>query len=146
MCVFVCEIRQNDNGTQIMSGLNSYLVQFFQVQGLLLPTGLCPCLFCDGIFAVLATIVSRYVNPTPEQELTNLRLGNFGQQKRHVHSKHKKLFGVFSIPRRHMVYRKEVHIQRLIVRCTYHFCAKLLLLSAVCSGITVVIFRMLRHR
>ena len=112
-CVFVCEMRQNDNGAQNMSGLNNYLVRLFQ--GRLLPTGLFPCLFCDGIFAVLATIVPRYVNPTTPEQLINLRLSNLRQQNEHVHARHKELFGLFSIPRRLMLYRKGVQLRRLVV-------------------------------
>ena len=71
-CVFVCKVHQNDNGVQNISGLNDYLVKLFR--RCLLVTGLYPCVFCDGIYAVLATVVPRYVNPTPAQHLLNMRL------------------------------------------------------------------------
>ena len=46
-CVFVCEVRQNDNGVHNISGLNNYLVKLFCT--CLLATGLYLCVFCDGI-------------------------------------------------------------------------------------------------
>ena len=71
-CVFVCEVHQNDNGVQNISGLNNYLVKLFRT--CLLATGFYPCVFCGEIYAVLATIVLRFVNPTPAERLLNMML------------------------------------------------------------------------
>ena len=46
-CVFVCEVHQNNNGVQNISGLNNYLVKLFRTY--LLVAGLYQCVFCDGI-------------------------------------------------------------------------------------------------
>ena len=56
-----------------------------------------------------------YVNPTTPEQLINLRLSNLRQQNEHVHARHKELFGLFSIPRRLMLYRKGVQLRRLVV-------------------------------
>ena len=52
--VFIESLRQNDNGVQNISGLNDYLVQLLLGH---MVGGLYPCLFGDGIFRVLTTIV-----------------------------------------------------------------------------------------
>ena len=83
-CVFVCEMRKNANGVQNMSGLNKYTLCGSFKDAYILPTGLFSCLFCIGIFAVHATIVPGHVNPTPEQELIDLRPNNLRQQDQHA--------------------------------------------------------------
>ena len=69
--IFITELRQNDNGVQNISGLNNYLVDL--LSGIFID-GLFPCLYCDGIFATLSTIVPQFTNPMPELHLLNMRL------------------------------------------------------------------------
>jgi hypothetical protein len=72
--VFITELWQNNSRLLNMNGLNDYLV------GLLLGNlvgQLLPCLYCDGIFANLATILPRYTNPTPEERLLNLKFASW---------------------------------------------------------------------
>jgi hypothetical protein len=69
--VFITEIWQNDSRGLNMSRLNDYLVGLLSGN---LVGQLLPCLYCDGIFANLATILPRYTNPTPEELLLNLKL------------------------------------------------------------------------
>jgi hypothetical protein len=69
--VFITELRQNDNGVQNIIGLNDYLLKL--LAGIFIQ-GLPPCLYCDGIFAVLPTILPRFTNPTPELHVLNLKL------------------------------------------------------------------------
>ena len=69
--VFITELCQNDNGVQNISGLNNYLLHLLDD---ILFGGLFPCLYCDGIFAMLAAISPRFTNPTPELRLLNIRL------------------------------------------------------------------------
>ncbi len=71
--VFITEIWQNNSGVLNMSGLNDYLVGLLSGN---LVGQLLPCLFCDGIFANLATISPRYTNPTPEEQPLNLKLAS----------------------------------------------------------------------
>ena len=87
--VFITELRQNDNGVQNISGLNDYLVALFV--GILIG-GLYPCLYCDGIFNVLATILPRFVSPTPELLLLNMRLASLRECIEHVFGHHKNRF------------------------------------------------------
>ena len=110
--VFVTEVRQNDNGVQNISGLNDHLVELLNGH---LVGGLFPCLFCDGIFAVLATIVPRYNNPTPAQNLVNLRMNSLREVNEHVNARHKGLFGLFEIPKYLRIYKKGVQVRRLCV-------------------------------
>ena len=83
-CVFVCEVRQNNNGVHNMRA-----------------TGLYPCVFCDGIYAVLATVVPRFVNPIPAEHLLNMRLN--GLRILNVHAHHKGLFKLFQVPQQLML-------------------------------------------
>ena len=71
--VYIIELRQNDNGVQNMSGLNNYLLNL--VRGIFFG-GLLPCLYCDGIFRVLVTILPRFSNPTPDLHLLNVQLAS----------------------------------------------------------------------
>ena len=112
-CVFVTEVRQNDNGVQNISGLSDYLRRL--LRGCLTSARLFPAVFCDGIFAVLSTVVPRYVNPTPPQHLLNMRLNKFRQMNEHVNARHRQLFSLFAIPRYLMVYKKGVQVRRLCV-------------------------------
>ena len=95
-CIFITEIRQNDNGVQNMSGLNDYLVELLQNDriGVLFPV-----LFCDGIFAVLATICPRFVNPNFMLKLLNMRLGSLRQVIELVFKDHHTRFKLFHVPR-----------------------------------------------
>ena len=79
--VFVTKLRQNDNGVQNISGLNNYLLEL--LSGVFIGV-LFPCLYCDGIFRVLATILPHFVNPTPELQLINMRLASLRECIEHV--------------------------------------------------------------
>ena len=95
--VFITELRQNDNGVQNMSGLNNYLVQLFA--GIFIG-GLFPALYGDGIFAVLATILPRFRNPTPELHLLNVRLASLRECIEHLFADHHVRFQLFDVPHR----------------------------------------------
>ncbi len=79
--VFITKLRQNDNGVQNMSGLNIYLLELFN--GVFID-GLFPALYCDGFFAVLETILLRFINTTPEHHLLNVRMASLWQCIEHV--------------------------------------------------------------
>ena len=107
--VFIAEIRQNDTGVLNMSGLNDYLVRIFD--GCLLG-GLFPCLYCDGIFQNLATIVPRFVNPLPEQTLQNIIFASQRQCLEHVFGDHRTHFKWFGMHHRLHLFNQGVTIQR----------------------------------
>ena len=71
--VFITQLDLNDNGVQIMSGLNDYLVEL--LSGFLVG-GLFPCLYVDGIFWVLTTMLPCFLNPSPRLHLLNVRLSS----------------------------------------------------------------------
>jgi hypothetical protein len=109
--VYVAEIRQNDNGLQNMSGLNNYLMRL--LSGILI-SGLLPCLYCDGIFAVLATILPRFTNPTPELHLLNVRLASDRESIEHVFGDHWVRFKIFHVPKRLQVFTGGVKVRRMV--------------------------------
>eukprot|EP00956_Cyclotella_meneghiniana_P018837 scaffold31724_cov60-Cyclotella_meneghiniana.AAC.5 len=110
--VFITELRHNDNGVQNMSGLNNYLVELFIGAGILIG-GLYPCLYCDGIFAVLATILPRFLNPTHEQHLVNIRLSSLRVVIEHVFGDHRMRFKLFHVPARLRLFTDGVKVRRL---------------------------------
>jgi hypothetical protein len=120
--VFITELHQNDNGVQNISGLNNYLLEIFA--GIFIG-GLFPCLYCDGIFAILATILPRFTNPTPELRLLNQRLASLRECIEHVFSDHKNRFRLFGIPRHLLLYNSGVKVRRLslvsffVLNCFY---------------------------
>jgi hypothetical protein len=106
--VFITELWQNDSGLLNMSGLNDYLV------GLLwgnLVGHLLPCLYCDGIFANLATILPRYTNPTPDERLLN-KLASQRQCIEHVFGDHRNQFKLFSVPHYLCLFKQGVKVWR----------------------------------
>ena len=90
--VFITELRQNDSGILNMSGLNDYLVGLLSGN---LVRQLLSCLYCDGIFVNLATVLPRYTNPSPEERLLNLKLASQRQRIKHVFGDHRNRFKLF---------------------------------------------------
>lgn len=120
--VFITELRQNDNGVQNLSGLNDYLVQL--LTGIFI-NGLFPCLFCDGIFVVLVTILPRFTNPTPEKRLLNIRLASLRECIEHVFADHRNRFKLFEVPHWLHLYSRGVKVRQMslvsffILNCYY---------------------------
>lgn len=121
--VFITELRQNDNGVQNMSGLNNYLLEL--LHGIFIGN-LFPALYCDGIFAVLVTILPRFTNPTPELHLLNMRMASLRQCIKHVFGDHQMRFRLFSVPHYLHLFSNGVKVQRMclvsffILNC--HYC------------------------
>ena len=120
--VFITELRQNDNGVQNISGLNNYLIRL--LRGCLIDQ-LYPCLYCDGIFATLATILPRFNNPTPELHLLNMRLASLRQCIEHVFADHRIRFKLFDMPHYLHLFNQGVKVRRmslvsfLLLNCFY---------------------------
>ena len=93
--VFIKIIRQNDNGVQNISGLNEYLVKLLRGKFV---GGLYPCLFTDGIFALLVTIVPKFRNPTSVLALLNTRLMSLRESVEHVFRDHHQRTRLFDVP------------------------------------------------
>jgi DDE superfamily endonuclease len=92
--IFLAELRQNDNGVLNMSNLNQYLLWLLRGNFI---RQLFPCLYCDGIFALLDTILPRFTNPSPEQQLLNLKLASPRQSIEHVLGDHRNHFKLFTV-------------------------------------------------
>ena len=90
--VFIMELYQNDNGVQNLSWLNNDLLQL--LMGIFLG-GFFLCIYCDGIFASLATILPSSTNPTPELHLLNQRLASLLECIEHIFPDHKNRFQLF---------------------------------------------------
>ena len=122
--VFITELRQNDNGVQNISGLNDYLVQL--LEGFMIDD-LLPALYCDGIFATLATILPRFTNPTPELHLLNMRMASLRQCIEHVFGDHRIRFKLFGVPHYLRLFDNGVKVRRMslvsffLLNCFYCF-------------------------
>jgi hypothetical protein len=120
--VFITELRQNDNGVQNISGLNNYLLN--RLRGIFVG-GLFPCLYCDGIFATLSTILPRFNNPSPELQLLNMRLASLRQCIEHVFADHRIRFKLFGVPHYLHLFNQGVKVRRMslvsffILNCFY---------------------------
>ena len=120
--VFITELRQNDNGVQNLSGLNDYLIEI--LSGFLVG-GLFPCVYCDGIFAVLATILPRFTNPTEGEHLLNVKLASLRECIEHVFADHHNRFQLFDCPQLIRIFHSGVRIRRMflvsffILNCYY---------------------------
>ena len=120
--VYITELRQNDNGVQNLSGLNDYLLEL--LQGIFIG-GLFPCLYCDGIFAILATILPRFTNPTPEQHLINMRLASPRECIEHLFADFKNLSSLYEATRFQRLRIRGVRVRRMflvsffILNCYY---------------------------
>jgi len=108
--VFITELRQNDNGVQNMSGLNNYLLQL--LSGILVG-GLFPCIYVDGIFRLLATILPRFVNPTIEERFLNIRFASLRECIEHVFADHHNRFQLFDVPHRLHLFNRGVKVRRM---------------------------------
>jgi hypothetical protein len=108
--VFITKLRQNDNGVQNMSGLNDYLLELFH--GIFIDV-LFPALYCDEIFAVLAMILPRFTNPTPELHLLNMRMAYIWQCIKHVFGDCQALFKLFTVPHYLDLFNQGVKVQRI---------------------------------
>ncbi len=95
-----------------MSGLNIYLLKLFNGNFI---DGLFPALYCDGFFAVLATILPRFTNPTPELHLLNLQMASFWQCIEHVFGDHRACFKLFAVPHYLHLFNQGVKVQRMIM-------------------------------
>ena len=109
--VYITKLRQNDNGVQNMSGLNNYIYRL--VRGGIFYGGLLPCLFGDGIFCILATIVPRFSNPTPALHLLNILLASQRECIEHVFGEHHTRFKLFQVPDFLNLYNNGVKVRRL---------------------------------
>ena len=112
--VFITEIRQNDNGVQNMSGLNDYLVRLLQGR---LVGGRFPCVYADGIFRALLTIMPRYTRPdrTIEQCYVNLKMAGERQCIEHCFGDHRTKFRLFSMPHTLRIYSGGEKVRKLCV-------------------------------
>ena len=108
--VYIDSIRENDNGMQNISGLNNYLVELLHGH---LVGGLFPCLFGDGIFRLLATIIPRFRNPTTPLKILNQRLLGLREIIEHVFADHHVRFKIYDVPDRLHLFTDGVKIRRM---------------------------------
>ena len=73
---------------------------------------LLPCLYCDRIFANLATVLPWYTNLMHEQGLLNLKLASQRQCIEHMFDDHWNRFKLFSILHYLRLFNQGVKVQR----------------------------------
>ncbi len=121
--MFITELWQNDSGVLNMSGLNDYLVGLLSGN---LVGQILPCLYCDGIFTNLATILPGHTNPTPEERLLNLKLASPRQCIEHMFGDHRNQFKLFSVPHYLCLFNQGVKVQRECLESffmlNFHYC------------------------
>ena len=60
--------------------------------------GLLPCVYGDGIFPILLTVLPRYSNPSATETRINARLSSARQSIEHVFALHSNVFELFNHP------------------------------------------------
>jgi hypothetical protein len=106
---------------QNLSGLNDYLLKLFH--GIFID-GLFSALYCDGIFAVLAMILPRFTNPTPELHLLNVWMASLWQCIEQVFGDYRACFKLFAVPHYLHLFNQRVKVRRMsmffsILNCFY---------------------------
>jgi hypothetical protein len=87
--------------------------------------GLPPCLYCDGMSAVLPTILPWFTNSTPELRVLYLKLALLWQCIEHVFGDHRTQFKLFAVPHYLHPFIQGVKVQRMchvsffILNCYY---------------------------
>ena len=115
--VHISELRQNDNGSQNLSGLSDYIVELLGSIGV---GGLFPCLYGDSIFAVLPGLIPRQRAPSiMSGRLVNMRLSTLRQICEHINGDHKNHFWLWEMPRYLRLYKKGGAVRLLAT--TYFF-------------------------
>ncbi len=71
----------------------------------------CLVFIAMGSFANLAAILPRYTNPTPEEQLLNLKLASQRQCIEHVFGDHRACYKLFSVPHYLRLYNQGVKVQ-----------------------------------
>lgn len=117
--VFICSLRQNDNGVQNLSGLNEYLVSLlnpiYQRNG----NYVYPAVYGDAIFSPLACIMRPYQSPNRHQCIVNTR---FSSLREDIEHKFAQVFGLYQILRtttRHHLFWNAEHVRRLFFSCLF---------------------------
>ena len=98
--IFLGSLRVSDSGLLNMSNLNGYLVDMFHENDISLSGDYCPCLYGDGIFPVLPTILPRYSSPNSDEARINTRLSSVRQSIEHIFALHSNVFELFNHPKK----------------------------------------------
>ncbi len=115
--IFITEMRQNDIGVQSISGLNNYLLEL--LHGIFIG-GLFLAVYCDGIYAALATILPQFRNPTTDLHILNMRLAFLNECIENVLGGHHNRFGLFRLNNRLHLFDRGVHIYKMCLVSLFH--------------------------
>lgn len=117
--IFVCSLRQNDNGVQNLSGLNSYLLSLLQPLYFRNGNPIYPAVYGDGIFSTLACIMKPYPNPNHEQRIVNTRFSSLREDIEHKFSQVFGLYPILNTQSRHHLFWNGDYVRMLFHTCLF---------------------------
>jgi hypothetical protein len=98
--IYVGSLRVSDSGLLNVSNLNGYLVDLFNENSVILPGDVLSCVYGDGIFPVLPTILPRYSNLDTDESRINVRFSSVRQSIEHIFALHSNVFELFNHPQK----------------------------------------------
>lgn len=117
--IYICSLRQNDNGVQNLSGLNDYLISMLQPLYHRNGNPIFPAVYGDGIFATLATIMKPYPNPNHEQRIVNTRFSSLREDIEHKFSQVFGLYRILNTQSSHHLFWNGDHVRKLFHTCLF---------------------------
>ena len=117
--IFICSLRQNDNGVQNLSGLNDCLLSILQPLHELEGDSVHPAVCGDGIFATLAAIVKPHPNPNHEQRIVNTRFSSLREDIEHKFAQAFGLCRILNMQSRHHLFWNGEHARKLFHTCLF---------------------------
>ena len=118
--VYVASLRHNDNGVQNMSGLNDYLCRI--LSAFRFASGCLPCLYADGIFSTLPTIIPRFSLLAARNELEriyfkeiNRAMSPLRNTVEHLFGHHANLFKLFERKHKFNMFSKRDETKKIVL-------------------------------
>ena len=117
---YVASMRHNDNGVQNMSGLNDYLCRI--LSHLRFPSENLPCLYADGIFSTLPTIIPRFLLLGARKELertyfkeVNRAMSPLRNTVEHLFGHHRNLFKLFERKTKFKLFSQREETKKIVL-------------------------------
>jgi hypothetical protein len=117
--IYICSLRQNDNGVLNLSGLNEYLILLLEPLYWRGQQPVYPAVYGDAIFTNLATITRGYPDPNHVQRIVNTRMSSLREDIEHKFSLVFNLYQVLRCSWRFQMFFNGEHIRRLFFTCLF---------------------------
>ena len=117
--IYVCSLRQNDNGVQNLSGLNDYLLSLLSPLHTRNGNDIYPAVYGDGIFATLATVMKPYPNPNHEQRIINTRFSSLREDIEHKFAQVFGLYRILNMQSSHHLFWNGEHVRKIFHACLF---------------------------